>query len=89
MARLRRFIQVLDLLQRSIGAETLALVKQHDTADLAAIAFTALTSAITVVFQVSFSLCLNFSHPATCDPLPARHQLNLTVSGLFEHYCRK
>ena len=89
MTRLRGLIQMLDLLQRSIGAETLALVKQHDTADLAAIAFTALTSAITVVFQVSFSLFRTVSRPATCDPLPARDQLNLTVSDLSERYCRE
>ena len=49
-------IQVLDLLQRSIELNP-GPCKQHDTADLAAIA-SALTSAITVAFQVSFC-CLN------------------------------
>ena len=89
MASLRGLIQILNLLQRRIGAQTHGLIKQNDTADLAAIAFTALTSAITVVFQVSFSLFRTVSRPATCDPLPARHQLNLTVSDLSERYCRE
>ena len=89
MARLRGLIQMLDLLQRRVRAETQALIEQNNTADLTAIAFAALTSAITVVFQISFSLFRAVSRPATCDPLPAHHRLNLTVSDLSERYCRK
>ena len=80
---------MLDLLQRRVGAETHALIEQDNTADLTAIAFAALTSAITVVVQISFSLFRTVSCPANCDPLLAHHRLSLTVSDLSERYCRK
>ena len=38
MARLRGLIQMLDLLQRRVGAETQAFIEQDNTADLTAIA---------------------------------------------------